>query len=71
GTLISTSPLEFSSGSVWNDIQTLSNNVIVPIGTLIFMVIMVADLIQTITGGNQFQDDTWETYFWWSVNFII
>lgn len=57
-------PAEFtgSAGSVaagtgiWSTIETLCNNVVVPIGGFILTIILLNDLIQTIIRGNNFKD---------------
>ena len=57
-------PAEFtgSAGSaaagtgIWSTIETLCNNVVVPIGGFILTIILLNDLIQTIIRGNNFKD---------------
>ena len=41
---------------IWNTIETLCNNVVVPIGGFIFTVIILNELIQTVLRGNNFKD---------------
>lgn len=48
-----------SSGSgtpIWNTIEALSNNVIVPIGGFILMIVVIYELIQMVISGNNFKD---------------
>ena len=61
---LTTHPAEFtgSAGSaaagtgIWSTIETLCNNVVVPIGGFILTIILLNDLIQTIIRGNNFKD---------------
>ena len=41
---------------VWNTIETLCNNVVVPIGGFVLTIILLNDLIQTVIRGNNFKD---------------
>ena len=65
GGLISTfltgHPTSFSGSAsggttVWSTIETLCNNVVVPIGGFILVIILLNDLIQTVIRGNNFKD---------------
>lgn len=65
GGLISTfltgHPASFSGSAsggttIWSTIETLCNNVVVPIGGFILTIILLNDLIQTIIRGNNFKD---------------
>ena len=65
GGLISTfltgHPASFSSSAsggttIWSTIETLCNNVVVPIGGFILVIILLNDLIQTVIRGNNFKD---------------
>ncbi len=54
-------PANFTGGgtggtSVWTTIETLCNNVVVPIAGFILTVILLNDLIQTVLRGNNFKD---------------
>ena len=52
-----TGSLSGSGGtSVWTTIETLCNNVVVPIGGFILTVILLNDLIQMVIRGNNFKD---------------
>ena len=61
-TFITGHPASFTGNSagtgthVWNTIETLCNNVVVPIGGFILTVILLSDLIQTVLRGNNFKD---------------
>ena len=59
--LVSTYLTNFTGGgtggtSVWTTIETLCNNVVVPIAGFILTVILLNDLIQTVLRGNNFKD---------------
>lgn len=41
---------------IWSTIETLCNNVVVPIGGFILTIILLNDLIQTVIRGNNFKD---------------
>ena len=65
GGLISTfltgHPASFSGSAsggttIWSTIETLCNNVVVPIGGFILVIILLNDLIQTVIRGNNFKD---------------
>lgn len=55
-------PVNFTGNSagtgkhIWTTIETLCNNVVVPIGGFILVVILLNDLIQTVIRGNNFKD---------------
>lgn len=54
-------PANFSGSSgggtaIWTTIETLCNNVVVPIGGFILTIILLNDLIQTVIRGNNFKD---------------
>jgi hypothetical protein len=58
-TYIAGHPANFTGGSgtaVWTTIETLCNNVVVPIGGFILTIILLNDLIQTVLRGNNFKD---------------
>ena len=58
-TYITGHPAEFTGGSgdsVWTTIETLCNNVVVPIGGFVLTIILMNDLIQTVLRGNNFKD---------------
>ena len=42
--------------SVWTTIETLCNNVVVPIAGFVLTIILLNDLIQTVLSGNNFKD---------------
>lgn len=45
-----------ASGSIWSTIEKLCNDVVVPIGGFILVIILLNDLIQTVIRGNNFKD---------------
>ena len=60
-TYLTSHPANFTGGgtggtSVWTTIETLCNNVVVPIGGFVLTVILLNDLIQTVLRGNNFKD---------------
>lgn len=59
-----------SNGSgtpIWNIIHTLSDNVIVPIAGFILCVIVLYELIQMVSSGNNFRDFDTSIFFRWTV----
>ena len=60
-TYLTSHPANFTDGgtggtSVWTTIETLCNNVVVPIAGFILTIILLNDLIQTVLRGNNFKD---------------
>lgn len=60
-TYLTSHPASFTGGgtggtSVWTTIETLCNNVVVPIGGFVLTIILLNDLIQTVLRGNNFKD---------------
>ena len=60
-TYLTSHPANFTGGgtggtSVWTTIETLCNNVVVPIAGFILTIILLNDLIQTVLRGNNFKD---------------
>ena len=60
-TYIASHPANFTVGatggtSIWTTIETLCNNVVVPIGGFILTIILLNDLIHTVIRGNNFKD---------------
>lgn len=60
-TFITKHPAQFTGGgtggtAVWSTIETLCNNVVVPIGGFILTIVLLNDLIQTVLRGNNFKD---------------
>lgn len=60
-TYLTSHPANFTGGgtggtTVWTTIETLCNNVVVPIGGFILTIILLNDLIQTVLRGNNFKD---------------
>ena len=45
-----------SGTHIWTTIETLCNNVVVPIGGFILTIVLLSDLIQTVLRGNNFKD---------------
>lgn len=60
-TYLTLHPANFTGGgtggtSVWTTIETLCNNVVVPIAGFVLTIILLNDLIQTVLRGNNFKD---------------
>ena len=60
-TFLTKHPSQFTGSSsggtaIWSTIETLCNNVVVPIGGFILTIVLLNDLIQTIIRGNNFKD---------------
>jgi hypothetical protein rflaF_20916 len=60
-TYLTSHPANFTGGgtggtTVWTTIETLCNNVVVPIGGFVLTIILLNDLIQTVLRGNNFKD---------------
>jgi len=60
-TFLTKHPAQFTGGgtggtAVWTTIETLCNNVVVPIGGFILTIVLLNDLIQTVLRGNNFKD---------------
>ena len=60
-TYLTSHPANFTGGgtggtSVWTTIETLCNNVVVPIAGFVLTIILLNDLIQTVLRGNNFKD---------------
>jgi hypothetical protein len=68
---MSTSPLDWEGGAIWDDIKTLSDNVVVPISALVFLIIMVNDLVQSLVSLNNYQDGTLDTFYKWFLKLIV
>lgn len=58
-TYLTSHPVHFTGGAasgstIWSTIETLCNNVVVPIGGFVLTIILLQDLISTIMRGNNF-----------------
>lgn len=59
---LTTHPANFTGASgssgttIWQTIETLCNNAVVPIAGIIFAILMINDLIQMVLRGNNFKD---------------
>ena len=56
--------------SVWTTIETLCNNVVVPIGGFILTIILLNDLIQTVIRGNNFKDFDDSIFIKWIIKAV-
>lgn len=59
-TFLTGHPASFTGSSsgetaIWTTIETLCNNVVVPIGGFVLTIILLNDLIQTVIRGNNFK----------------
>lgn len=61
-TFLAKHPAEFTGSTtgtgstIWTTIETLCNNVVVPLGGFILVVVLLSDLIKTVINGNNFKD---------------
>ena len=55
---------------IWNTIETLCNNAVVPIGGFILVVILLNDLFQTIIEGNNFKDFDDSIFIKWIIKAV-
>lgn len=61
-TFLTTHPAEFTGATdgtgttIWSTIESLCNNVVVPVGGFILTIILINDLIQMVIRGNNFKD---------------
>lgn len=63
---------EDGSGTpVWNAIHTISNNFIVPIGGVILAIVLVYELIQMISKGNNFHDFDTSIFIRWVIKAFV
>lgn len=73
---LSDSPDKFTGTStegatpIWTGIETIANNVIVPIAIFILMIVLVYELIQMVVSGNNFRDFDTSIFFKWSVKSV-
>lgn len=56
--------------SIWTTIETLCNNVVVPIGGFILTIILLNDLIQTVIRGNNFKDFDDSIFIKWIIKAV-
>lgn len=66
--LLTTSPVNFTAGgkdSIWDTIQTVCENAVVPIASIILVIILLTDLIQMVISGNNFRDFDTSIFFKW------
>lgn len=66
--LLTTSPVNFTAGgkdSIWDTIQTVCENAVVPIASIILVIILLTDLIQMVVSGNNFRDFDTSIFFKW------
>jgi len=74
--LLSDSPDKFTgrtdgSGSpIWNSIETITNQAIVPIAVFILVVVIVYELIQMVVSNNNFRDFDTSVFFRWSIKAV-
>ena len=66
--LLTTSPVNFTAGgrdSIWDTIQTVCEDAVVPIASIILVIILLTDLIQMVVSGNNFRDFDTSIFFKW------
>ncbi len=73
---LSDSPVEFTGSEasdatpIWNGIETISNNAIVPIAMFILTVVLIYELIQHVVAGNNFRDFDTSIFFKWTIKSV-
>lgn len=70
GALLQTHPADYGGGNVWNIIQRLCNNTVVPLAGMVLVIILIHDLIQTIISNNNFNDFDVVIIFKWVVKSV-
>ena len=76
GTYLTAHPANFTGNTagtgthIWNTIETLCNNVVVPIGGFILTIILLNDLIQTVIRGNNFKDFDDSIFIKWIIKAV-
>lgn len=55
---------------IWNGIEVISNNAIVPIAMFILTVVLVYELIQYVISGNNFRDFDTSIFFKWTIKSV-
>ncbi len=74
--LLSDNPSSFTGSTdasatpIWNSIETLTNNAIVPIAMFILVVILIYELIYMVINDNSFRDFDTGIFFKWSVKAV-
>lgn len=74
--LLSDNPDKFTGSTakgatpIWNSIETLTNNAIVPVAIFILVVVIVYELIQMVVGNNNFRDFDTSIFFRWTVKAV-
>lgn len=69
--LLSSNPSEFTGSTdekatpIWNGIETITNNAIVPVALVILMIVIMYELIQMVVSGNNFRDFDTSIFFRW------
>ena len=74
-TYLASHPANFTGGatagtSIWTTIETLCNNVVVPIGGFILTIILLNDLIHTVIRGNNFKDFDDSIFIKWIIKVL-
>lgn len=70
---VNSHPAEFTGNvggtgeKIWTTIETLCNNVVVPVGGFILMIILLTDLFQMVIRGNNFKDFDNSIFFKWII----
>lgn len=65
-----TGTADSSSIPIWNGIETITNQAIVPIAVFILVVVIVYDLIQMVVSNNNFRDFDTSIFFRWMIKAV-
>jgi hypothetical protein len=71
GGLVTAHPATWSGGSPWQIVQDVSNVAIVPFAMLVLTVVLVTELIQMLTSGNQFENAGIAPFVKWTIKAIV
>jgi len=69
--MITVHPYNWENGDVWTTIKGVSDNAIVPVAGMILLVVLVTELIQLMTAGNQFENAGAGFFVKWPVKAIV
>ena len=69
--LITLEPNKFLGGSTYTMIRNVSNYAIVPAAAFLLLIVLVSDLVQILTSGNQFEQPTVEILLKWFAKVLV
>jgi hypothetical protein len=71
GGQIAQNPQNWNGGGTWTLIQNISETAIVPIAIMVLTIVLVIDLVQTLTAGNQFENAGIAPFVKWTIKTMI